>query len=35
MDVFISKLRKYLEPDPSVNIKNVPGVGYRLEEKNQ
>ncbi|MCK5281745.1 MAG: response regulator transcription factor [Cyclobacteriaceae bacterium] len=35
MDVFISKLRKYLEPDPSVNIKNVHGVGYRLEEKNQ
>ena len=33
MDVFISKLRKYLAPDPSVNIKNVLGVGYRLEEK--
>ena len=32
MDVFISKLRKYLAPDPSVNIKNVHGVGYRLEE---
>ncbi len=32
MDVFISKLRKYLAPDPSVTIKNVHGVGYRLEE---
>ncbi len=32
MDVFISKLRKYLTPDPSVSIKNVHGVGYRLEE---
>ncbi len=33
MDVFISKLRKYLAPDASVIIKNVHGVGYRLEEK--
>lgn len=33
MDVFISKLRKYLAPDSSVTIKNVHGVGYRLEEK--
>jgi two-component system OmpR family response regulator len=32
MDVFISKLRKYLAPDSSIAIKNVHGVGYRLEE---
>jgi len=31
MDVFITKLRKYLSTDPSVGIKNVHGVGYRLE----
>lgn len=32
MDVFISRLRKYLKKDPSVQIKNVHGVGFRLEE---
>lgn len=32
MDVFISKLRKYLAPDSSIAIKNVHGVGYRLED---
>lgn len=32
MDVFISKLRKYLAPDSSIAIKNIHGVGYRLEE---
>jgi two-component system, OmpR family, response regulator len=31
MDVFISRLRKILSVDPSVNIVNVHGVGYRLE----
>jgi len=31
MDVFISKLRKYLTRDPKVTINNVHGVGYRLE----
>jgi DNA-binding response OmpR family regulator len=31
MDVFISKLRKYLAADPSIRISNVHGVGYRLE----
>jgi len=30
LDVFISKLRKKLEADPSVRIVNVRGVGYRL-----
>jgi DNA-binding response OmpR family regulator len=31
MDVFISKLRKYLREDPAVQIVNYHGVGFRLE----
>ena len=30
MDVFISRLRKHLSSDPSVQIENVHGVGFRL-----
>ncbi len=30
MDVFISKLRRYLKEDPSVQIINIRGVGYKL-----
>lgn len=30
LDVFISKLRKKLEPDESVKIINIRGVGYKL-----
>lgn len=30
MDVYITKLRKLLKRDPSVEIKNVHGKGYRL-----
>lgn len=30
MDVFLSKLRKYLRDDPNVEILNVHGKGYRL-----
>ncbi|WP_462266705.1 response regulator transcription factor [Mucilaginibacter sp.] len=30
MDVFLSKLRKYLREDPSVEIINVHGRGYKL-----
>ncbi|MEP6595426.1 MAG: response regulator transcription factor [Ginsengibacter sp.] len=30
MDVFISHLRKYLNDDPSIEIKNVHGKGYVL-----
>lgn len=30
MDVFISKLRKKLEADPTVKIVNIRGVGYKL-----
>jgi len=31
MDVFITKLRKYLSTDPDVKITNVHGVGFKLE----
>ncbi len=31
MDVFIAKLRKYLQPDPDVKISNVHGIGFRLD----
>jgi DNA-binding response OmpR family regulator len=31
LDVFISKLRKYLKEDPNVEIVNYHGVGFRLE----
>ncbi len=30
MDVFLSKLRKYLKEDPNVEILNVHGRGYKL-----
>ena len=33
MDVFITKLRKYLKDDPNVAIVNVHGSGFRLEVK--
>ena len=33
MDVYIAKLRKYLKPDPSVEILNIHGEGFRLLEK--
>jgi two-component system response regulator VicR len=32
MDVFISRLRKYLRPDPSIKIENIHGVGFRMTE---
>jgi len=31
MDVFITKLRKYLKDDPHVEIKNIHGSGFLLE----
>ena len=34
MDVFISKLRKYLSKDPAVKITNVHGKGFVLEDLN-
>lgn len=33
MDVFISRLRKYIREDDSLVIENVHGVGFRLLEK--
>ena len=30
MDVYIAKLRKYLKPDPSIEIVNVHGRGFKL-----
>ena len=30
LDVFISKLRKYLKKDPSIKIINYHGVGFKL-----
>jgi two-component system, OmpR family, response regulator len=30
MDVYIAKLRKYLKPDPTVEILNIHGEGFRL-----
>lgn len=31
LDVFISKLRKYLKEDENIQIENVHGVGFRLK----
>ena len=31
LDVFISKLRKYLKADENIQIENVHGVGFRLK----
>ncbi|MEM9888409.1 MAG: response regulator transcription factor [Bacteroidota bacterium] len=33
MDVFISRLRKYLAPDENIKIRNVHGSGFVLEVK--
>lgn len=30
MDVYITKLRKYLKDDPNIEIQNVHGVGFKL-----
>jgi DNA-binding response OmpR family regulator len=30
MDVYITKLRKYLKEDPSVRLLNVHGIGFKL-----
>lgn len=34
LDVFISKIRKYLKEDPNVQITNFHGVGFKLETPN-
>jgi DNA-binding response OmpR family regulator len=33
MDVYIAKLRKYLKEDPTVEIMNIHGKGFRLIAK--
>jgi two-component system, OmpR family, response regulator len=33
MDVYIAKLRKYLKPDPNVEVLNIHGEGFRLVVK--
>lgn len=33
LDVFISRLRKYLRDDPSIEIENVPGIGFCFKIK--
>jgi DNA-binding response OmpR family regulator len=33
MDVFITKLRKFLSDDPNIEIKNIHGSGFLLEVK--
>ncbi len=31
LDVFITKLRKYLKEDPTISIQNIHGIGFKLE----
>lgn len=33
LDVFISRLRKYLKDDPDINILNLHGIGFRFNAK--
>jgi DNA-binding response OmpR family regulator len=35
MDVFVTKLRKYLSKDPNLQIMNIHGNGFRLIEKDK
>ena len=35
MDVYIAKLRKYLQNDPNLSILNIRGYGYKLLEEDQ
>ncbi|GHB34926.1 response regulator transcription factor [Mongoliitalea lutea] len=30
LDVFVSRLRKYLKVEPSIEIQNIRGIGYRM-----
>lgn len=31
LDVFVSRLRKYLREDPSVTLENIHGIGFKLK----
>ncbi len=33
MDVFVTKLRKYLKVDPKVKIENIHGIGFKFDVK--
>lgn len=33
LDVFISRLRKYIKKDPTLSIENIHGVGFKFEIK--
>jgi DNA-binding response OmpR family regulator len=33
LDVFITKIRKYLKEDPCLHISNIHGIGFKFEEK--
>ena len=33
MDVYITKLRKFLKADPSIKIVNVHGIGFKLTQE--
>ncbi len=35
MDVFITKLRKFLKDDPNIEIKNIHGSGFLLDVKSE
>jgi len=35
MDVYVSKLRKFLRDDPNVELQNVHGVGFKLAARNR
>jgi DNA-binding response OmpR family regulator len=35
LDVFISRLRKYFKPDPSIKIVNLHGIGFRFTVKKE
>ncbi|MFY0626594.1 MAG: response regulator transcription factor [Reichenbachiella sp.] len=35
LDVFISKIRKYLKMDPAIDIENHHGIGFKLIDINQ
>lgn len=35
LDVFISKLRKYFSPDPTISIENIPKVGFILQDNSK
>jgi DNA-binding response OmpR family regulator len=35
LDVFISRLRKYFQPDPNIKITNLHGIGFRFSVKKE